>query len=330
ADRAANQRGPVINDSFSIRQDEDLYQLEEATALIAASLSKVSDRVGTLAINSFYFGKDVDPDFRRKAEVIILDKVFAANPDVLLVQCAECQKLDTKIVNGVLKLRKGIPNAEARRELAKKLNADGFIDIGMFRDNKQITVYLKVTDAESGAIILVDELVGRVAAKRQSLTFSFGEFNVPIKIGNKSVDHNTLAVGVNQSVQLTQRFSFGVDLILFADNNKTNPEPHLETVSGAVLSPLLYWDFFQLPASTTKLSAYFGIGKMLFPTAFHYPNFLRAGFQFVVGDRLVIVMGANNFVKSNIELTSAQQADLGVTEASVEGTAYEIRFGYRF
>src|SRR5689334_22548401 len=31
ADRAANQRGPVINDSFSIRQDEDLYQLEEAT-----------------------------------------------------------------------------------------------------------------------------------------------------------------------------------------------------------------------------------------------------------------------------------------------------------
>jgi hypothetical protein len=271
----------------------------------------------------------VNPDFRRKAEVIILDKVFAANPTVRLVQCQECQKLETKIVNGVLKLRKGIPNAEARRELAKKLGADGFIDIGMFRDGKQITVYLKVTEAESGAIILVDELVGRQAYKRQSLTFSFGELNFPIKIGKKTTTHNTLAVTVNQTVQLTTRFSFGVDLEIFVDNNKQNQDPHVTITSGAMLAPTLNFDILQLPASTTRLQAYLGIGKLIDPQL-NFANLTRAGLQFVVGDKLVIVFGANSFTKNDIVLTKSEKTALGVTTATLNGVGYEIRFGYRF
>jgi hypothetical protein len=319
----------VIDESFSIRKDEDLYQLEEATALIAGSLSKISDQAATLAINSFYFGKEVDPDFRRKAEVIILDKVFAANPDVRLVQCAECQKLETKIVSGVLHLKKGIPTAEARRELAKKLGADGFIDIGMFRDGKQLTVYLKVTDAESGAIILVDELVGRQAAKRHSLTFSFGELNFPIQIGKKVTQHNALALTVTETVQLTGRFSFGVDLAVWADNNKQNPDPHVTLSSGLMLAPTLNFDVVQLPASTSRLIAYLGVGKLIAPQL-NYANLVRAGIQFVVGDRLLLVFGANSFTENNIVLTDSEKSDLGITEATLNGVGYEIRFGYRF
>jgi hypothetical protein len=330
AQRAAKVSGPVIDESFSIRKDEDLYQLEEATALIAGSLSKISDQVGTLAINSFYFGKEVDPDFRRKAEVIILEKVFAANPDVRLVQCQECQKLETKIVGGVLKLRKGIPNADARRELAKKLGADGFIDIGMFQDGKQLTVYLKVIDAESGAIILVDELVGRQAAKRQSLTFSFGELNFPIATnGKKVVTHNALALTVTETMQLTGRFSFGVDLAIWADNNEQNPDPHVTLASGIMLAPTLNYDVLQLPASTSRVILYLGLGKLIAPQL-NYANFWRAGTQFVVGDRLVLVFGVNSFTKNNIVLTDSEKTDLGITEAPLSGVGYEIRFGYRF
>ncbi len=327
--RAAKVSGNVIDESFSIRKDEDLYQLEEATALIAGSLSKISDQVSTLAINSFYFGKTVDPDFRRKAEVIILDKVFAANPDVRLVQCQECQKLETKIVNGVLRLRKGIPNQESRRELAKKLGADGFIDIGMFRDGKQLTVYLKVVEAESGAIILVDELVGRQAAKRQSLTFSFGELNFPIKIGTKSVQHNALALTVTETVQLTGRFSFGVDLAMYTDNNKQNTDPHTTLNGGIMLAPTLNFDLLQLRASTSRVLAYLGIGKLIDPQL-NYANLARAGVEFVVGDKLVVVFGANSFTKNSIVLTNSEKTKLGVTEATLTGVGYEIRFGYRF
>jgi hypothetical protein len=329
SERAAKVKGPVLDESFSIRKDEDLYQLEEATALIAGSLGRISDQVSTLAINSFYFGREVDPDFRRKAEVIILDKVFAANPDVRLVQCQECQKLETKIVGGVLRLRKGIPNQESRRELAKKLGADGFIDIGMFRDGKQVTVYLKVVEADSGAIILVDELVGRQAAKRQSLTFSFGELNFPIKIGNKTTAHNALALTVTETVQLTGRFSFGVDLALYTDNNKQNPDPHVTTTGGIMVAPTLNFDILQLPASTSRLLAYLGVGKLIDPQL-NYANLVRAGVQFVVGDRLVLVFGANSFSKNDIVLTKTEQTTLGVTTATLNGVGYEIRFGYRF
>ncbi|MCH9045414.1 MAG: hypothetical protein IIA40_04845 [SAR324 cluster bacterium] len=116
--------GSIVDETFSIRLDEKLFQLEEAISLIAGSLSKVADRTPTLAINSFHFGKGVDADFRRKAEVIILDKLFKVNPNIRLVQCQECQKLETKIERGVLKLRKGIPSQESRRALAEKLAVD--------------------------------------------------------------------------------------------------------------------------------------------------------------------------------------------------------------
>jgi hypothetical protein len=76
AQQAAAPPSPAEEQSFSIRLDENIYQLDEAVSLIAGSLSKISDRVNTLAINSFYFGREVDADFRRKAEVVILDRLF--------------------------------------------------------------------------------------------------------------------------------------------------------------------------------------------------------------------------------------------------------------
>ncbi|MEE8433918.1 MAG: hypothetical protein V3S64_03945, partial [bacterium] len=88
---------PIVDESFSIRLDEELFQLEEAVTLLATSLSKVASRTPTLAINSIYFGKNINLDFRRKAEVIILYKVFVANPNVRLVQCQECRRIETRI-----------------------------------------------------------------------------------------------------------------------------------------------------------------------------------------------------------------------------------------
>ncbi|MCZ6472550.1 MAG: hypothetical protein O6934_03845, partial [SAR324 cluster bacterium] len=253
---------PIVEQSFSIRQDEDLFQLEEAITLIASSLNKIADKANTLAINSFHFGKEVDADFRRKAEVIILEKLFEASPSVRLVQCQECQRLETKIVRGILKLRKGIPSNEARQALAKKLGVDGFIDIGIFRDHNQITVYLKIVEAESGAIILVDELAGRRAPKREALTFSFGEMNFPISSASASADHKALVIGANETVQLTDRFSFGVDLNLYTDNNANNQEKIIELDVGIVLAPYLAYDVLRLQASTSRLLFYIGIGKL--------------------------------------------------------------------
>jgi hypothetical protein len=315
----AQPKEPVVDQSFSIRQDEDLFQLEEIVTLISTSLNKVADRVKTLAINSMHFGRQVDADFRRKAEVIILEKLFEANPTVKLVQCQECQKLETKIVRGILKLRKGIPSNEARIALAQKLQVDGFIDIGLFKDNNQITVYLKVTEAQTGAIILVDELAGRRAPKRDALTFSFGEMNFPIESSTgTSADHNALVLGVNETVQLTGRFSFGVDLNFYLDNNANNPDAIIELDVGILLAPYLGFDVVQMHASASRLLFYVGVGKLLSPQL-EYANLFRAGLQFIVGDRLVIIFGVNNFFETDIENGN-----------KVTGAGSELRFGYRF
>ncbi|HKI99765.1 MAG TPA: hypothetical protein VKB51_14920 [bacterium] len=311
---------PVVDESFSIVLDENLYQLDEAMSLIARSLQKVADRTPTLAINSFYFGKEVDPDFRRKAEVVILDKLFQYNPNVRLVQCQECQKLETKITHGVLKLRKGIPSQDARRALAEKLGVDGFIDIGMFRTDGQLTVYLKVVEAKSGAIILVDELAGRRAPRRRALTVSFGELNFPITISGTKVNHKALALGLQESVKLTGRFSFGVDLILYKDNNQNNPNTHITLNTGVVLVPTLGFDILQVPSSTSRLIGFVGIGKLISPQL-DYANLARAGVEMVVGDQLSVMFAYNDFFQ-------AAQVNSGTD--TLQGAGYEIRFGYRF
>ncbi len=324
-------KGPLVDESFSIRHDEELYQLEEAVTLISGSLSRIADKVNTLAINSFSFGMDVDPDFRTKAEVIILEKLLNSNANVKLVQCQECQKLETKIVNGVLRLKKGIPSQEARLELAKKLGVDGFIDIGMFRNKRQLTIYIKVVEAETGAIILVDEIVGRQASMRDAVTISFGEFNFPIVFAGKTYTHNALAVTVTEQVQLTQRFSFGVDLILYTDNNQLSTTPHMTLDAGVLLSPFLGFDMVQLPQSTSRVIGYLGLGKLLSPQL-NYGDVYRAGVQFIVGDRLVVTFGLNEFDKTNIEVSKSDKnkQPLLANGAQLNGEGYELRFGYRF
>ena len=312
---------PVVDESFSIRLDEDLYQLEEAITLIARSLNKVAERTPTLAINSFHFGKEVDADFRRKAEVVILDKIFKINPNVRLVQCQECQKLETKISNGVLKLRKGIPSQESRKALAEKLGVDGFVDIGMFRSDGQLTVYLKVVEAQSGAIILVDELAGRRAPRRRAITVSFGEMIFPIELNDGSkFDHRALALGVQEAVKLTGRFSFAVDLVYFADNNKNTPKTHITLDGGVMLAPTLGFDILQVPSSTSRLIGFIGIGKIISPQL-DYANLARAGLEMVVGDQLSVMFAYNDFQEANVQGTGTNL---------LKGAGYEIRFGYRF
>ncbi|MDH5751183.1 MAG: hypothetical protein OEZ59_02040, partial [Deltaproteobacteria bacterium] len=311
--------------SFSIRLDEDLVQLEEAVGLIAGSLARVTDRVNSLAINSFYFGREVDADFRRKAEVVILDKVFVFNPNIKLVQCQECQKLETKIVRGILKLRKGIPTSEERIRLAEKLQVDGFIDIGMFRNDGQLTVYIKVTEAKSGAIIMVDELAGRKAFRRRSLTFSFGELTIPITIADEWVSHKALLISVQESVKLTKRFSFGVDLIFYKDKNDSNPDPHIKLKTSVMLIPTLGLDILQMPSSTTRVMFFVGVGKLL-SKQLDYANLYRAGLEFVVGDSMSILVATNRYTESIVDTSSAG----GVITDKMSGGGYELRFGYRF
>jgi len=307
---------------FSFRQDEELYQLEEAVTLIAGSLNKVADKVSILAINGVNFGKDVGGEFREKARVIFLEKLLAANPAVKLVQCQECERLQTRIVRGVLKLQKGIPSGEARQELARKLGVQGFMDIGVFREGRQLTMYIQVMEAESGGIILVEEITGRRAPRRDSLTFSFGEMILPIKVGGSTTDHRTIVLAVRESLQISERTSFGIELAFYLDNNANNPDPHIDLDAGAVLAPTLGLDIFQFTGSASRVTGYIGLGKFISPQL-EYANLFKAGLLFVVGDELEVLLGYNYFQTTTLESQSGGEVELG-------GGGYEIRFGYRF
>lgn len=326
AGTAAAQQGEggagAGEEAFSFRQDEELFQLEEAVTLIAGALNQVADQVSILAINSVHFGESLRGDFRRKARIIFLEQLLDANPSIKLVQCQECQRLETKIVRGMLRIRKGIPSGEARQELAQRLGVDGFIDIGVFREGPQLTVYLQVVEAETGAIILVDELSGRRAPKRETLTFGFGEMIFPIEVGSKSVQHRALVLSVKESIQMTPRLSFAVELAFFVDNNENNPDPHIELDTGAILAPTLGYDVLRFPSSASRLQIYGGLGKLIAPQL-NYANLLKAGLLFIVGDELEVQAGANYFPESELE---AQDG----TPITLQGTGYEIRFGYRF
>ena len=102
APASAQEAGLGEEDPFAFRSDEELFQLEEVVMLIAGSLNQIADQVSILAINSLTFGKNMDSDFRQKARVIFLEQLLEANPAIKLMQCQECQKLETKIVRGTL------------------------------------------------------------------------------------------------------------------------------------------------------------------------------------------------------------------------------------
>ena len=307
---------------FSFRADEELFQLEEAVSLVAASLNQIADQVSILAINSVRYGHDIDNDFRQKARVIFLEQLLEANPAIKLVQCQECERLETKIVRGVLRLRKGIPSGEARKELAEKLGVHGFIDIGLFREGRQLTVYIQVVEAQTGAIILVEEVTGRRAPKRESLAFGIGEMIFPIKVGSSSTDHLALILSVREGAQLTTDLSFGIELVLYLDNNANNPDPHIDLDSGLILAPTLGYDVLQFPSSASRLIIYGGLGKLVAPQL-NYANLYKLGVMFIVGDELEVQIGVNIFPKSNLEDSDGQSV-------ISEGTGTEIRFGYRF
>ncbi|MDH4225660.1 MAG: hypothetical protein OEW12_08440 [Deltaproteobacteria bacterium] len=308
----------LVDESFSFRMDEDVYQFEEAVTLISTAMGKVADKVSVIAINSVYFGGEYQGDFRHKAKVIFLEKLLAANPSIKLLRCQECEKLETKLVRGVLRIRKGLPDAEARIALGKKLGADGFIDIGVFKESGQITVYLQVTEASTGAILLVEELGGRKAFRRHSMTLSLGDMKFPINISGSTTVHNALAVTFRETVQLSNRFSFGVDLSAYMDNNKTNPDPHITLSAGGVLLPFLGYDVLQFPESTTRLTAYIAVGKMLAPQ-FNYPTITGGGVIFIVGDRLEMTIGSNSY------------PDTYLTNGEIlSGSGLMVLFGYRW
>lgn len=314
---------PIVDESFSIRLDENLFQLEEAVTLLATALSKVASRTPTLAINSIHFGENINADFRKKAEVIILDKVFTANPNVRLIQCQECRRIETRIEGNILKITKGIPDQETRRALAKKLGADGFIDIGIFQDGHQLTLYIKVVDAKTGAIILVDEMVGRRASKRLAFTVSFGELIFPITDAGVAGDYKALAISLTESVKLTGRFSFSVDLIFFIDNNENDTTLTYELDAGLFIVPTFGFDIIQMPSSTTRLILFAGVGKLLSPQL-SYANSFRVGLELVVGDQLSVLFAFNQFLEEAVEATTT-----GST-STLDGSGYEIRFGFRF
>jgi hypothetical protein len=179
-----------------------------------------------------------------------------------------------------------------------------------------------VIEAETGAIILAEELTGRRAPRRESLTFSFGEMIVPIKIGGSSTDHSTLVLAVRENYQISERLSFGIELAFYLDNNSNNPDPHIDLDTGAVLSPTLGYDFFRFSGSASRVTGYAGLGKFISPQ-FNYGNLVKAGVMMVVGDELEVLLGINYFQETNL-------ADSGGSDVTLTGTGYELHFGYRF
>ncbi|MCH7478404.1 MAG: hypothetical protein IIA14_09895, partial [SAR324 cluster bacterium] len=88
--------------------------------------------------------------------------------------------------------------------------------------------------------------------------------------------------------------------------------------AGLLLAPAIGFDLLQLQASTSRLVYYLGIGKLLSPQL-DFANLFKTGFEFVVGDKLVITMGIVGFPKTNIE-----------TGDILSGNGFEVRFGFRF
>jgi hypothetical protein len=120
-------------------------------------------------------------------------------------------------------------------------------------------------------------------------------------------------------------------VIVYTDNNDLSTAPHMTLDAGILLSPFLGIDMVQLPQSTSRVIGYLGLGKLLSPQL-NYGDAYRAGVQFVVGDRLSVTVGLNQFDRTNVLVSNGDKAKqpLLANGAVLDGAGYELRFGYRF
>ena len=180
-------------------KDPQIAQLEELTRKLVDSVQSMGSKISSVAISNISYG-DTLPSSFRKVATARLQQTLTSQKKLKVSVCEACSQIRTNISGSFLKISRGIADDKFRRETAKELNVNGFLDIALFTSKGQLSISLNAYDAKNGEIVFSKIVTGRPPKSGSYIHAFYGKMTVPIKFtsdssGEITVDHQATEIG---------------------------------------------------------------------------------------------------------------------------------------
>ena len=204
-------------------KDQQIAQLEELTWKLVDSVQSMGSKISSVAISNISYG-DTLPSSFRKVATARLQQTLTSQKKLKVSVCEACSQIRTDISGSYLKISRGIADDKFRREIAKELNVNGFLDIALFTSKGQLSISLNAYEAKNGEIVFSKIVTGRPPKSGSYIHAFYGKMTVPILFTSESsgqitVDHQATVLGGEKMIRLADDWSLTGGASFLSDDN---------------------------------------------------------------------------------------------------------------
>ena len=274
-------------------KDRQISQLEQLTPSLVESVQSMQKKISSVAISSISYG-DALPSSFRKVATARLQQTLTSLIKLKVSVCESCSQIRTDISGSFLKISRGIADDKYRREIAKELEVDGFLDIAVFTsEGDQLSISLNAYEAKGGEIVFSKIVTGTPPKSGSYIHVFYGKMNVPITFTSSTsgsvvtVEHQSRVFGGEKMVRLTDDWSFTGGGAMLSDDNSNLTDKYESSITGFLIDGTINYDVFNFGGEQVSFSLLGGLGMMTV-TPFNNPSYFKTGFSFSVAEQLTL------------------------------------------
>ena len=272
-------------------KDRQISQLEQLTPSLVESVQSMQKKISSVAISSISYG-DALPSSFRKVATARLQQTLTSLIKLKVSVCESCSQIRTDISGSFLKISRGIADDKYRREIAKELEVEGFLDIAVFTsEGDQLSISLNAYEAKGGEIVFSKIVTGTPPKSGSYIHVFYGKMNVPITFTSSgsvvTVEHQSRVLGGEKMVRLTDDWSFTGGGAMLSDDNSNLTDKYESSITGFLIDGTISYDVFNFGGEQVSFSLIGGLGMMTV-TPFNNPSYFKTGFSFSVAEQLTL------------------------------------------
>jgi len=272
-------------------KDRQISQLEQLTPSLVESVQSMQKKISSVAISSISYG-DALPSSFRKVATARLQQTLTSLIKLKVSVCESCSQIRTDISGSFLKISRGIADDKYRREIAKELEVEGFLDIAVFTsEGDQLSISLNAYEAKGGEIVFSKIVTGTPPKSGSYIHVFYGKMSVPITFTSSgsvvTVEHQSRVFGGEKMVRLTDDWSFTGGGAMLSDDNSNLTDKYESSITGFLIDGTISYDVFNFGGEQVSFSLIGGLGMMTV-TPFNNPSYFKTGFSFSVAEQLTL------------------------------------------
>ena len=272
-------------------KDRQISQLEQLTPSLVESVQSMQKKISSVAISSISYG-DALPSSFRKVATARLQQTLTSLIKLKVSVCESCSQIRTDISGSFLKISRGIADDKYRREIAKELEVEGFLDIAVFTsEGDQLSISLNAYEAKGGEIVFSKIVTGTPPKSGSYIHVFYGKMSVPITFTSSgsvvTVEHQSRVFGGEKMVRLTDDWSFTGGGAMLSDDNSNLTDKYESSITGFLIDGTISYDVFNFGGEQVSFSLLGGLGMMTV-TPFNNPSYFKTGFSFSVAEQLTL------------------------------------------